>query len=219
MFTLILKELKLQMLSNSKALKVLVTGFEPFLQNKQNSSWAVAEKVAAFGVDNTDIVIEQLPVSFFRVGGRLREVVKKHSPNIIVLLGQSGGIDYVKVERVALNLMDAQKADNDGYIPDEEPININAPTALFTSTPIKSLVAEVERKGIPVKLSNSCGLYVCNRTYYEVLTICQENSEIQAIFVHLPYYKGQTLPDDSLPTLSLNTMAEAIKIIIEKLTF
>lgn len=198
-------------------MKVLVTGFEPFLQNKQNSSWAVAEKVAAFGVDNTDIVIEQLPVSFFRVGGRLREVVKKHSPNIIVLLGQSGGIDYVKVERVALNLMDAQKADNDGYIPDEEPININAPTALFTSTPIKSLVAEVEKNGIPVKLSNSCGLYVCNRTYYEALAICNETPGVQALFVHLPYYQGQTLLNTNSPTLPLEKMAEAIKIIIKKL--
>ena len=200
-------------------MKVLVTGFEPFLQNRQNSSWAVAEKVATFRIDGVLIVAEQLPVSFDRVGDRLRELVAKHSPNVIVLLGQSGGIDYVKVERVALNLMDAQKADNDGYIPDEEPININAPTALFTSTHIKSLVAEVERKGIPVKLSNSCGLYVCNRTYYEALTICGENANLQALFVHLPYYKGQTLPDDSLPTLSLNTMAEAVQIIIEKLTF
>ena len=198
-------------------MKVLVTGFEPFLQNKQNSSWAVAEKVAAFGVDNTDIVIEQLPVSFFRVGGRLREVVKKHSPNIIVLLGQSGGIDYVKVERVALNLMDAKKCDNDGYIPDEEPININAPTALITSTPIKSLVADVERKGIPVKLSNSCGLYVCNRTYFEALTICNETPGVQALFVHLPYYQGQSLLNGNSPTLSLEIMAEAIKIIIKKL--
>ena len=198
-------------------MKVLVTGFEPFLQNRQNSSWAVAEKVAAFRIDGVLIVAEQLPVSFDRVGDRLRELVAKHSPNLIILLGQAGGIDYVKVERVALNLMDAQKADNDGYIPDEEPININAPTALFTSTPIKSLVAEVERKGIPVKLSNSCGLYVCNRTYYEALTICQENPEIKAIFVHLPYYQGQSLLNGNSPTLSLEIMAEAIKIIIKKL--
>ncbi len=200
-------------------MKVLVTGFEPFLQNRQNSSWAVAEKVAAFRIDGVLIVAEQLPVSFDRVGDRLRELVAKHSPNLIILLGQAGGIDYVKVERVALNLMDAQKADNDGYIPDEEPININAPTALFTSTPIKSLVAELERKGIPVKLSNSCGLYVCNRTYFEALTICNETPGVQALFVHLPYYKGQTLPDDSLPTLSLNTMAEAVQIIIEKIFY
>ena len=198
-------------------MKVLVTGFEPFLQNKQNSSWAVAEKVAAFGVDSVDIVIEQLPVSFKRVGDRLREVIAKHSPNVIVLLGQSGGIDYVKVERVALNLMDAKKCDNDGYIPDEEPIYNNTPSALFTNTSIKSLVAEVESKGIPVKLSNSCGLYVCNRTYYEALTICGENANLQAIFVHLPYYEGQTLLSCNSPTMPLNIMAEAVKTIIEKL--
>ena len=198
-------------------MKVLVTGFEPFLQNKQNSSWAVAEKVAAFGVDSVDIVIEQLPVSFKRVGDRLRELVAKHSPNLIILLGQAGGIDYVKVERVALNLMDAKNADNDGFIPDEVPININAPTALFTSTSIKRLVADVEKKGIPVKLSNSCGLYVCNRAYYEALTICNETPGVQALFVHLPYYEGQTLLNGNSPTLSLEIMAEAIKIIIKKL--
>ena len=200
-------------------MKVLVTGFEPFLQNKQNSSWAVAEKVAAFRIDGVLIVVEQLPVSFDRVGDRLRELVAKHSPNLIILLGQAGGIDCVKVERVALNLMDAKNADNDGFIPDEVPININAPTALITSTPIKRLVADVEKKGIPVKLSNSCGLYVCNRAYYEALTICNETPGVQALFVHLPYYEGQTLLNGNSPTLSLGIMAEAIKIIIEKLTF
>ena len=178
-------------------MKVLVTGFEPFLQNKQNSSWAVAEKVAAFGVDSVDIVIEQLPVSFKRVGDRLREVIAKHSPNVIVLLGQSGGIDYVKVERVALNLMDAKKCDNDGYIPDEEPIYNNTPSALFTNTSIKSLVAEVESKGIPVKLSNSCGS--------------------KSLGTGLAYYEGQTLLNCNSPTMPLNIMAEAVKTIIEKL--
>ena len=198
-------------------MKVLVTGFEPFLQNKQNSSWAVAEKVAAFDVDGVSIAVEQLPVSFKRVGDRLREVVAKHSPNLIILLGQSGGIDYVKVERVALNLMDAKNADNDGYTPDEEPINSDAPSALFTTTPIKSLVAEVESKRIPVKLSNSCGLYVCNRTYFEALRICNENHAVQALFVHLPYYQGQLLLNGNSPTLPLEIMADAIKIIIQKL--
>ena len=78
-------------------------------------------------------------------------------------------------------------------------------------------MADVEKKGIPVKLSNSCGLYVCNRAYYEALTICNETPGVQALFVHLPYYEGQTLLNGNSPTLSLEIMAEAIKIIIKKL--
>ena len=96
-------------------MKVLLTGFEPYWDYPVNSSWVVAVKVAARGVVGVDIVIEQVPVSFSRVHVALREAVEKHSPNMLIMLGQSGGSDKVKLERVALNMMDEIEG-NGGYI-------------------------------------------------------------------------------------------------------
>lgn len=196
--------------------KVLLTGFEPYWDYPVNSSWVVAEKVATRGVVGVDIVIEQVPVSFSRVHVALREAVEKHSPDMLIMLGQSGGSDKVKLERVALNMMDSKLPDNDGYIPNEEPINIETPVALFTNTPIKSLRAAIEDQGISVKISNSCGLYVCNRLYYEALMLCKK-CHMKSIFIHLPFYEGQPSAKPNKPTMPQNDMVKAIQTIIEKI--
>ena len=175
----------------------------------------VAEKVATLSVYGVNVAIEQMPVSFGNAGFALRRAVEKHSPDTIIMLGQSGGSDKVKLERVALNMMDAKLPDNDGYAPDEEPINSATPAALFTNMPIKSLCAAVEEQGVPVKISNSCGLYVCNRLYYEALMLCKEQTQMQAIFVHLPFYKGHPSAKHGKSTMPLSQMVRAIEIIIE----
>ena len=195
--------------------KILLTGFEPYWDYPVNSSWVVAEKVADRGVVGVDIVIEQVPVSFSRVHVALREAVEKHSPNMLIMLGQSGGSDKVKLERVALNMMDSKLPDNDGYIPNEEPITIETPAALFTNTPIKSLRDAIAEQGISVKISNSCGLYVCNRLYYEALMLCKK-CHMKSIFIHLPFYEGQPSAKPNKPTMPLNDMIKAIQTIIKK---
>lgn len=191
-------------------MRVLLTGFEPFGKYSENSSWAVAEKVAALGVVGVELLLEQMPVSFMRVPTALQNAVEKHSPDIIVMLGQAAGIDYIKLERIAINMMDATIADNNGYIPDEEPIYADGTVALFTNVDIKKLCRAVEELGIPAKVSNSAGLYVCNRTYYEALRLCNERPGMKALFVHLPLYEGQPSAAEGQPTMPLDDMLKAV---------
>ena len=197
-------------------MRVLITGFEPYWDYPENSSWMVAESVAKHGVEEVDIVVEQMPVSFSRVAPAFRLAVEKHNPDLIIMLGQSGGSDRVKLERVALNLMDARRADNDGYTPNEEPIQLDTPAALLTNLPIKDLRMVVDEEGIAVKISNSCGLYVCNRLYYEALMMCRKRHPMRAVFVHLPFYEGQPSAKQGKPTMPIDTMVNAIQIIISK---
>ena len=196
--------------------KILLTGFEPYLDYPDNSSWVVAEKVTTCGVDGVDLAIEQMPVSFSRVREALLEAVKRHSPNIIIMLGQSGVSDKIRLERVALNMMDSKQPDNDGYMPNEESIDKETPTALFTNISIKKLCAVVEEQNISVKISNSCGLYVCNLLYYEALKLCKE-CHMKAIFVHLPLYEGQPSVKHNKNTMPLDDMVKAIQTIIVKI--
>ena len=198
-------------------MRVLITGFEAYWDYPENSSWMVAERVADHGVEEVDIVVEQMPVSFSRVASVFRLAVEKHNPDLIIMLGQSGGSDRVKLERVALNLMDARRADNDGYTPNEEPIQSDTPAALLTNLPIKDLRMVIEEEGIAVKISNSCGLYVCNRLYYESLMVCKERHAVRSVFVHLPFYEGQPSAKQGKPTMSIDAMTKAIQIIIREL--
>jgi pyroglutamyl-peptidase len=197
--------------------KILITGFEPFGSNDENSSWVVANKVATQNTSGIDIALELMPVSFRSVAKTLRRAVTRQNPDLLIMLGQAGSSDKVRLERIAINMMDARNADNDGFIPDEEPINTETPVALFTNTDIKQLYNAIAEQSIPVKISNSCGLYVCNRIYYEALMLCNEINKMKAIFVHLPLYDGQRDANENQHTLPLDKMEKAINVIINKL--
>ena len=41
-------------------MRVLVTGFEPFGDNAENSSWEVAQKVASYAIEGAAVVAERL---------------------------------------------------------------------------------------------------------------------------------------------------------------
>ena len=198
-------------------MKILITGFEPFGEYTENSSWVVANKVATQNTFGIDIALELMPVSFRSVAKTLRTAATRHNPDLLIMLGQAGSSDKVRLERIAINMMDARNADNDGFIPDEEPINTETPVALFTNTDIKQLYNAIVEQSIPVKISNSCGLYVCNRIYYEALMLCNEINKMKAIFVHLPLYDGQRDANENQHTLPLDKMEKAINVIINKL--
>lgn len=196
--------------------KVLITGFEPYLDYFENSSWEVARAFVSMKIDEVELVVEQMPVSFSRVAEALRDAVSKHNPDMIIMLGQSGGSEKVKLERFALNMMDAKNEDNDGFRPDEEVIYEDDDAALRVNLPIKQLYAAIEMQGVKVKISNSCGLYVCNRIYYEALKICKEHNDLmKAIFVHLPFYEGQPSAKQGKPTLLLEDMIKSVLTIIK----
>lgn len=173
--------------------------------------------MASCGVERAEVVAEQLPVSFARVADVLQAKVEQHTPDLVIMLGQSAFADRIKLERVALNMMDSRNADNDGYTPNEEPIDEHGAAALFTSLPIKQLRSAIEVKGINVKISNSAGLYVCNRTYYEAWRLCRERGTMQAIFVHLPLYEEQPSAKTEKTTMPLGDMCRAVQTIIEEI--
>ena len=199
-------------------MRFLITGFEPFGGYTQNVSWVVANEVASRGVSGAELFVESMPVSFARVGCSLHRAIERHMPDVVIMLGLGGESDCIRLERIAINMMDSAMADNDGYTPNEEWIYDTAPSALFCNLPIKMLCSAIREQKIPVKISNSCGLYVCNRVYFEALRLCNERA-IKAIFLHLPLFEGQEQPQGNPKhTMPLADMTRAIVTIIDKIT-
>jgi pyroglutamyl-peptidase len=127
------------------------------------------------------------------------------------MLGQSGKSDSVKIERIAVNLMDAKKPDNDGYTPDEEFILNDGPSAYFSSLPVKHLRNQLFKSGVPAEVSNTAGLYVCNTTYYAALHhISITDKNFKTIFVHLPKIS------DEWPVLKMKDVVKQLIITINQ---
>lgn len=161
-------------------MRILLTAFEPFGGAVENITQTILSALPD-ALGNAEIIKACLPVSFKRAPIVLREAITTHTPAIVIMLGQCSAGEDIRLERFAINLMDSSKADNDGYIPNEETIYDGQPLALQTSLPIKELVRFCTDNVLPVQISNSAGLYVCNRAYYEALHMQQ-----QALFIHIP---------------------------------
>ena len=161
-------------------MRILLTAFEPFGGAETNITQSF---LSLLPNSIADWAIEKvcLPVSFKRAPIVLRETIATYSPDLVLMLGQCSAGENIRLERFAINMMDSTKADNDGYIPTEETIYADQPLALQTPLPIKELERFCTDHVQPVQVSNSAGLYVCNRVYYEALHLHQ-----RTIFVHVP---------------------------------
>ena len=168
-------------------MKVLVTGFEPFGGSEVNSSWETAVRVGQLAPKDACMETLLLPVSFVRAGKRIREALREKSPDVLVMLGQRGKGESIDIERIAINMMDASSPDNDGYHPQEQTIVDGGEAAYFSNLPVKTLRDALLHRGIPARVSNSAGLYVCNSAYYNALNeIYDQGLSTKAFFIHLP---------------------------------
>lgn len=168
-------------------MKIILTGFEPFDGSEVNSSWETAVRVGQLAPNGVCMETLLLPVSFVRAGKKIREALKEKRPDVLVMLGQRGKGESIYIERIAINMMDASNPDNDGYHPQEQTIVDGGEAAYFSDLPVKTLRDALLHRGIPARVSNNAGLYVCNSTYYNALNeIYEQGLPTKALFIHLP---------------------------------
>lgn len=120
-------------------MRIFITGFEPFGEDNLNSSQETVKAVVCDGFEDIEVMTGILTVSFKRSDSAICEFIDEIEPDVLIMLGQSGKSGCIKIERVALNLIDSAKGDNDEYAPDEEIICIDAPSAYFTQMPVKKI--------------------------------------------------------------------------------
>lgn len=169
-------------------MKVLLTGFEPFGGRPSNQSWEV---VKTFG-KNCNIKVLKLNVSYNACAEPILDELKKEDFDLIIMVGETTATkDVVRIERYAFNLMDSLSSDNAGYVADERKIITGGPEAYRTSFPVKKAFMDLRDKGLPVRISNSPGTFVCNCLYFKVLDyLTSNNKDARAVFVHVPATGG-----------------------------
>ncbi len=181
---------------------MLLTGFEPFGGDALNASWEAVRLLGGEMIEGTRVEVRQLPCVFGDAISVLRHVIDEVGPAIVVCAGQASNRDAVCLERVAINLDDARIADNRGNVPIDAAIVAGGPAAYFTSLPVKAMMAAIADAGIPVKLSESAGTYVCNHVFYGLMhEIATQRPALRGGFIHVP----------SIETLETATVATALR--------
>lgn len=191
--------------------KVLLTGFEPFGKATQNPSAEIVKQISG---DN--IVTAVLPVAYAQSAQRLLELIAEHNPDVVICLGQAEGRTHITPERIAVNLDDARLADNDGVTRIDQPIVVDGPVAYESTLPIKEFVSAITAAGIPAAVSLSAGAFLCNHIFY-VAQDRLKDTKVRSGFVHVPLMDEQAGEFLGLPTMPLDQMVTAVRIMLEVL--
>ncbi|HEY6940990.1 pyroglutamyl-peptidase I [Dokdonella sp.] len=195
---------------------VLLTGFEPFGGESINPSQEIVRALDGATVAGHRVVGRVLPVSFAATLPMLEELVERHRPAVVIALGQAGGRSEISLERIAVNLVDARIADNDGLQPIDQPVVAGAPSAYFTSLPSKAIVARLRERGIPAGASLSAGSFVCNQVFFAIAhLVATRLPQARGGFVHVPWLPQQAVRHPGQPSMALATMIEGVCAAIE----
>lgn len=190
-------------------MKVLVTGFTPFGGEQINPSWEAVKRLPEH-IGEMTITKREIPTEFDAACAALRAAMDELRPDAVLSVGQYGGANGIRVERVAINLRDARIADNAGAKPMDEPVVPGAPDAYFATLPTRRIVEKLREQDIPAQLSYSAGTFVCNNLLFCALhESARKFPATRCGFVHVPYLPEQA-KDGSAPSMSLALMVRAL---------
>lgn len=196
-------------------MKVLITGFDPFGGEKINPAWEAVRGLPD-KIEDIEVIKLQIPTVFKKSAKKLFENIDMVKPDVVICVGQAGGRCEFSVERVAINVDDGRIPDNDGYQPVDSPVFEDGENAYFATLPIKAIVEEVKKAGIPAGISNTAGTYVCNHIMYSLLYYLNKNNlDIRGGFVHVPFIPKQVLDKRNMPYMELSRITKALEVTIK----
>lgn len=167
------------------------------------------------------VVGRVLPVALAGLGVRLERLVRAVEPALIVATGLAPGEPVIRLERVGVNLADFTLPDNRGRTVRDKPLALGGPDGLLATLPLRAILNGLLAAGIPARLSETAGLYLCNATLYRLLSMVR----VPCGFIHLPCLPEQVakglakahLRDDEAgpqPSMALDTMVAAVRLAV-----
>jgi len=195
---------------------ILVTGFEPFGGQHLNPSWEVARSLDGHMIGSARVTGLELPCVFDEALLQLQAALERHRPVVVLAMGQAEGRCDLSFERVAINVNDARIPDNAGAQPVDTPVVPEQPAGLFSTLPIKRVVAALREAGIPASVSQTAGTFVCNHVFYGLQHLLQGQG-VASGFIHLPLLPVQAASwrGPAVPSMSLELQVQGIALAAE----
>lgn len=176
-------------------------GFEPFDGATVNPSGELARLLEG----------EVAPVDTARLGPWLEATLARRQPTVVVGLGESRTSPVIRVERVAVNLLDFEIPDAGGGQPREQPVVTGGPPAYFSDLPVRAMCDAIRAAGVPSVVSVGAGTYLCNQFFYLV-----RHHGLAATFLHLPSLPEQVVHERRpFASMALEAQLRAVRAALD----
>ena len=194
--------------------RLLITGFAPFGGDKVNPSWQAVSALPET-VGGWELVKREMPVTFRGAPQALFAAMDETEPDAVLMVGLAGSRGAVTPERQGFNEIVARIPDNEGCQPQNEPVIPGGPEVLYSTLPVEDMTEAILAAGMPARLSESAGRFVCNTLLYAALyRLEQSDDPVPAAFIHVPATPELAAGKD-LPTLTLDQIVAALTAAIE----
>jgi len=209
----------------------LVTGFEPYGGRDRNPAGEVAARLDGCEIAGVRVVGHNLPVKFAALDEAVAAMLAEVDPVAVISLGLCPGEPVIRLERVAINVADFGIPDNEGLVLIDRPLDATGAAAKFATLPLRRVHGALLQAGIPTRLSNSAGTYLCNKALYRFLDAIERRGDpVPCGFIHLPYLPEQVAGmiaeiqaarsiernrRPEIPSMSLDLMVDAVRLALE----
>lgn len=168
---------------------ILITGFGPFPGLAENATGWLVPKLAAAAqrrFANCDVTAEILPTEWEAAPRRLGELMVEANPAISLHFGVSRIASGFVIETCGRNVR-SQLQDACGALPGSSCIADNGAEILDCTFPAAAILERLEQMGLPARLSENAGSYLCNAVLYQSLVHAAKAPKVRlAGFIHLP---------------------------------
>ena len=165
----------------TSASDLLVAAFEPFGGRSRNAALEAAETLARLH----GVTLSRLPTAFAPLPAALQALVDR-GPRVLLLVGESHQTRVLRVEQIALNLMDARIPDNLGAQPRGEPVQSGAELARKVSFDVRAVAKAGTAGGARCEPSFHAGTFCCNAALFIALGLAGDGARTRVAFVHVP---------------------------------
>jgi pyroglutamyl-peptidase len=167
---------------------LLVTGFGPFPGVPHNPTEALVASLDGRRAGRLRVDGRVLDVSFAGGASRLSALLAGR-PEAVLMFGVARGAGEVRVEAQAVNRAQADLPDVEGRVAGGGPVDaaLAVDHVLRSAVDVDALAAMLQASGVPARVSDDAGRYVCNAMYLHALAwAATSDPPVPCVFVHVP---------------------------------
>ena len=195
-------------------MKILVTAFDPFGGEKMNPALEAVKQLDDTIGDHSITKLE-IPTVFHESKEVISKALAENDFDVVLAIGQAE-VDLkshlnVLVLTLMMHVLQIIKK-----------INLlmksfkRWPTSLLLKFTCKKMTEAIQNAGVPGRLSNTAGTFVCNHVLYQLGYLADKSYPgLRFGFIHVPFIPEQTINKPDKPSMSIHTIVKGLTAAIK----